>query len=67
MDKNKLISNIPHLENHIEKSCLTLLINDKRILIFRNFQDRILWHLFDERNSVSYGVNTEDEIINLFK
>lgn len=68
MDLEYILEELKPLDYHKETKCLTLLFSNNVIIFLREWEDsELMWHLFENKQSVDAGVDEEDKIIRLLK
>lgn len=68
MDLDYILQELKPIDFHKETKCLTLVFPEKILIFLREWDDDMLmWHLFENKESVDAGVNEEKEIVKLTK
>lgn len=68
MDLDYILQELKPIDFHKETKCLTLVFPNKIILFLREWDDDMLmWHIFDNKESVDAGVEEEKKIVRLIK
>ena len=68
MDLDYILQELKPIDSHKETKCLTLVFPNKIILFLREWDDDMLmWHVFDNKESVDAGVEEEKKIVRLIK
>lgn len=67
MNIKKIIKKLTPLDYFIEKTKLTLLFNENRILILSDFDDKIMYCLFINRYLIASNIEDENIFIIKFK
>ena len=68
MDLDYILQELKPIDFHKETKCLTLVFPEKILIFLREWDDDMLmWHLFENKESVDAGVNEEKEIVRLLK
>jgi len=63
MDINKIVDKLNPLDYNIEKVNLTLLFDNKIILLLSDFDSEIMYTLFINRTLIAVGLSNEDSFI----
>lgn len=68
MDLDYILQELKPIDFHKETKCLTLVFPEKMIIFLKEWEDdKLMWHLFDNKESVDAGVMGEKEIVRLLK
>ena len=68
MDLDYILQELKPIDSHKETKCLTLVFPNKIMIFLREWGDnQLMWHLFDNKESVDAGVDEEKEIVRLLK
>lgn len=68
MDLDYILQELKPIDFHKETKCLTLMFPNKIMIFLREWEDdELMWHLFENKESVDAGVNEEKEIVKLTK
>ena len=68
MDLDYILQELKPIDFHKETKCLTLAFPNKIIIFLREWEDDMLmWHIFDNKESVDAGVEEEKKIVRLIK
>ena len=68
MDLEYILGELKPLDYNRETRCLTLVFDKNRVVFLREWDDDMLmWHVFDNKESVDAGVEEEKKIVRLIK
>ena len=68
MDLDYILQELKPIDFHKETKCLTLVFPEKILIFLREWDDDMLmWHVFDNKESVDAGVEEEKKIVRLIK
>ena len=68
MDLDYILQELKPIDFHKETKCLTLVFPEKILIFLREWDDDMLmWHLFENKESVDAGVEEEKKIVRLIK
>jgi len=68
MDVENIIEQLKPIDYHRETNCLTLVFENNVVIFFRDWDDgEIMWHVFDNKQSIEAGVDEEDKILKILK
>jgi hypothetical protein len=68
MDLENILKKLKPLDFHKETKCLTLLFSKNTLIFLREWEDnKLMWHVFENKQSVDAGVGTEEKIIPIIK
>lgn len=68
MDVEYIIRELEPLDYHKETKCLTLIFDKNRIIFLREWEnEELLWHVFENKQSIDAGVDEEERIIPILK
>ena len=68
MDLDYILQELKPIDSHKETKCLTLVFPNKIMIFLREWgYNQLMWHLFDNKESVDAGVDEEKEIVRLLK
>ena len=68
MDLDYILQELKPIDFHKETKCLTLVFPEKILIFLREWDDDMLmWHVFDNKESVDAGVEEEKEIVKAIK
>ena len=68
MDLDYILQELKPIDFHKETKCLTLVFPNKIMIFLREWDDGMLmWHLFDNKESVDAGIEEEKKIVKLIK
>lgn len=68
MDLDYILQELKPIDFHKETKCLTLVFPENIIIFLREWEDdELMWHLFENKESVDAGVSEEKEIVRLIK
>ena len=68
MDLEYIIEELKPLDYHKESKCLTLIFPNSVIIFLREWENNeLMWHIFQNRQSIEAGVDEERYIVPLLK
>jgi hypothetical protein len=67
MNTQKIINELKPIDYFIEKSKITLLFNDNKILMLNDLNDNFMYSFFIDRNLIASDITDENEFITNFK
>ena len=68
MDVENIIEQLKPIDYHRETNCLTLVFESQVVIFFRDWDDEeVMWHVFDNKQSIEAGVDEEDKIVKILK
>lgn len=68
MDLDYILQELKPIDFNKETKCLTLVFDNHIIIFIREWEDnKLMWHLFDNKESVDAGVEEEKKIVKLIK
>ncbi len=68
MDVENIIEQLKPIDYHRETNCLTLVFESHVVIFFRDWDDEeVMWHVFDNKQSIEAGVDEEDKIVKILK
>ena len=68
MDLEYILEELKPLDYKKETKRVTLLFNKNIIIFLREWEDnKLMWHVFKDNQSINVGVDEEEKIISLLK
>ena len=68
MDLEYILEELKPLDYHKESKCLTLMFPENIIIFLREWEDEeLMWHVFENKQSIDAGVDEEEKIIPMLK
>ena len=68
MDIAYILQELKPLDYHKETKCLTLVFNKNKIIFLREWEDnKLMWHVFENKQSVDAEVDKQERIIPILK
>lgn len=68
MDLEYILEELKPLDYNRETKCLTLVFDKNRIIFLREWENNeLMWHVFENRQSIDAGVDEEEKIIPILK
>lgn len=68
MDLEYILGELKPLDYNRETRCLTLVFDKNRVVFLREWEDdELMWHVFENRQSIDVGVDEEERIIPILK
>ena len=68
MDIEYILEELKPLDYYKENKCLTLLFPENIIIFLREWEDEeLMWHVFENKQSIDAGVDEEERIIPILK
>ena len=68
MDIEYILEELKPLDYHRETKCLTLVFDKNKIIFLREWEDEeLMWHVFENKQSIDAGVDEEEKIIPMLK
>lgn len=65
MDLDYILQELKPIDFHKETKCLTLVFPENILIFLREWDNELMWHLFENKESVDAGVAEEKEIVKL--
>lgn len=68
MDLEYILEELKPLDYLKESKCLTLIFDKEIIIFLREWEDEeLMWHVFENKQSIDAGVDEEEKIIPILK
>ena len=68
MDLEYILGELKPLDYHKESKCLTLMFPENIVIFLREWEDEeLMWHVFENKQSIDAGVDEEERIIPILK
>ena len=68
MDLEYILEELEPLDYHKESKCLTLMFPENIVIFLREWEDEeLMWHVFENKQSIDAGVDEEEKIIPMLK
>lgn len=68
MDLEYILGELKPLDYNRETRCLTLVFDKNRVVFLREWEDdELMWHVFENKQSIDAGVDEEERIIPILK
>ena len=68
MDIEYILEELKPLDYYKENKCLTLLFPENIVIFLREWEDEeLMWHVFENKQSIDAGVDEEERIIPILK
>ena len=68
MDLEYILEELKPLDYHKESKCLTLMFPENIVIFLREWEDEeLMWHVFENKQSIDAGVDEEERIIPILK
>ena len=68
MDLEYILEELKPLDCLKESKCLTLIFDKEIIIFLREWEDEeLMWHVFENKQSIDAGVDEEERIIPILK
>ena len=68
MDIEYILEELKPLDYYKENKCLTLLFPENIVIFLREWEDNeLLWHVFENKQSIDAGIDEEEKIIPMLK
>lgn len=68
MDLEYILEELKPLDYHRETKCLTLVFDKNKIIFLREWEDEeLMWHVFENKQSIDAGVDEEERIMPILK
>ena len=68
MDIEYILEELKPLDYYKENKCLTLLFPENIVIFLREWEDNeLLWHVFENKQSIDAGTDEEEKIIPMLK
>ena len=68
MDLEYILGELKPLDYHKESKCLTLMFPENIVIFLREWEDNeLLWHVFENKQSIDAGTDEEEKIIPMLK
>ena len=68
MDLEYILEELKPLDCHKETKCLTMVFDKNTVIFFREWDDNeIMWHVFENKQSIDAGVDEENKIVPILK
>ena len=68
MDLDYILQELKPIDFHKETNCLTLVFPNKVVIFLREWEDdELMWHVFNNKQSIDAGVDEEKEIVRLLR
>jgi len=68
MDIEYILEELKPLDYLKESKCLTLIFDKEIIIFLREWEDEeLMWHVFENKQSIDAGVDEEERIIPILK
>ena len=68
MDIEYILEELKPLDYHRETKCLTLVFDKNKIIFLREWEDNeLMWHVFENKQSINAGADEEEKIIPMLK
>ena len=68
MDLEYILEELKPLDYLKESKCLTLIFDKEIIIFLREWEDEeLMWHVFENKQSIDAGVDEEERIIPILK
>jgi len=68
MDLEYILEELKPLDYNKGTKCLTLVFENNVLIFFREWEDNeVMWHVFENKQSIDAGVDEEEKIILILK
>ena len=68
MDLEYILEELKPLDYLKESKCLTLIFDKEIIIFLREWEDdELMWHVFENKQSIDAGIDEEERIIPILK
>ena len=68
MDLEYILEELEPLDYHKESKCLTLMFPENIVIFLREWEDdELMWHVFENKQSIDAGIDEEEKIIPMLK
>ena len=68
MDIEYILEELKPLDYYKENKCLTLLFPENIVIFLREWEDdELMWHVFENKQSIDAGTHEEEKIIPMLK
>lgn len=68
MDLEYILGELKPLDYNRETRCLTLVFDKNRVIFLREWEDdELMWHVFENKQSIDAGADEEEKIIPMLK